>query len=249
MTLALAFVHVVAVAAVALAVGGLCWILVLATFNSAFQSSLPGWVKSRGMGWYLIVFQGGNAIGSLVLGVVAQGAGLTAALAIAGGALLVGPLAAVRFPLVAIDPGRLLPAGDWPQPQLPEPGEPLTGPVLVQITYEAPVERGEELRAALLGLRRGRRRTGASSWRLWRDVADPQRHIESFAVVSWEEHLRQHDRVTAADEGRQQRIEALLSSPPQVTHLIADDAGRHHVELRDSPAARRAIAGGPTNSG
>jgi hypothetical protein len=48
----------------------------------------------------------------------------------------------------------------------------------------------------------------------------------------------------AADQERRQRVENLLSAPPQVTHLIADDAGRHHVELRDSPAARRMIAEG-----
>jgi MFS family permease len=243
-TLALALVHIVAVAAVALAVGGLCWILALATFNSAFQSSLPGWVKARGMGWYLIVFQGGNAIGSLVLGVVAQEFGLTAALAIAGGLLVLGPVSAIRFPLVAIDPKRLVAVGDWPHPQLPESGEALNGPILVQIAYVAPAERSAELRAALMGLRRSRRRTGASSWRLWRDIATPERHVESFTVVSWEEHLRQRERVSAADQDRSRRIETLLSSPPQITHLVADDADRHHAELRDSPSARRAIAHG-----
>jgi hypothetical protein len=95
-----------------------------------------------------------------------------------------------------------------------------------------------------MGLRRSRRRTGASSWRLWRDIATPERHVESFTVVSWEDHLRQRERVSAADQDRSRRIETLLSSPPQITHLVADEADRHHVELRDSPGARRAIAEG-----
>ena len=70
--LVLALVHVTAVAAVALAIGGLAWVLALSTLNSSYQLTLPGWVKSRGMSFYLIVFQGGNAAGSAVLGVTAQ---------------------------------------------------------------------------------------------------------------------------------------------------------------------------------
>jgi hypothetical protein len=38
---------------------------------------LPGWVKARGMSFYLVVFQGGNAIGSVVMGVAAQHIGLS----------------------------------------------------------------------------------------------------------------------------------------------------------------------------
>ena len=64
--------HVTAVVAVALAVGGACWILALSTLNSLYQLSLPGWVKARGMSFYLIVFQGGNAVGSAVMGVAAS---------------------------------------------------------------------------------------------------------------------------------------------------------------------------------
>ena len=34
---------------------------------------LPGWAKARGMAVYLVVFQGGNAIGSAVFGILAAG--------------------------------------------------------------------------------------------------------------------------------------------------------------------------------
>jgi hypothetical protein len=40
------------------------WILVLSTLNSQYQSTLPGWAKARGMSYYLVVFQGGGALGS-----------------------------------------------------------------------------------------------------------------------------------------------------------------------------------------
>jgi MFS family permease len=229
--LVLAFVHVAVLVGAALAVGGLVWILVLATLNSVYQASLPNWVKARGMGWYLIVFQGGNALGSAVLGIGAQEAGLTATLAIAAGGLIVGPLMALRFPLRSIDPQQLWPAGDWPSPQLLDPDEVAGGPVLVVVEYHAQPGREAELLAALAELRHSRRRTGASSWRVWHELERPGRYLESFMLASWDEHLRQHERVTIADRARQQRVRDLLGvdEPPLVTHMIATD-------LRSAPS-------------
>src|SRR5271163_4100446 len=79
-TLALAYVTVSALVALALVIGGVAWILVLSTLNSQYQTTLPGWAKARGMSYYLVIFQGGAALGSAAFGVVAQSAGLTGAL-------------------------------------------------------------------------------------------------------------------------------------------------------------------------
>ncbi|MGD0811068.1 MAG: MFS transporter, partial [Acidimicrobiales bacterium] len=62
--LLLGYVDVIAVAALALAFGGAAWILALSTLNSLYQLMLPQWVKTRGMSFYLVVFQGGTAAGS-----------------------------------------------------------------------------------------------------------------------------------------------------------------------------------------
>jgi MFS family permease len=191
--LALAYVHVAVLVAIALAVGGLAWILVLATLNSVFQTSLPGWVKARGMGWYLIVFQGGNAIGSAVMGIGAQQAGLTTTMLFAAGGLVLGPLVAWRFPVRGIDPESLLPAGDWPAPQMTDADDGVTGPVLVRVEYHAVPGRGGEMFAAINELRRSRRRTGASSWRVWQELDEPESYVESFNVASWNEHRRQQN--------------------------------------------------------
>ncbi len=80
LALVLAYVRITALVGVALALGGMAWIFALSTLNTLYQSSLPGWVKARGMGFYLIVFQGGNAIGSAVMGVGAQQVGLSSTL-------------------------------------------------------------------------------------------------------------------------------------------------------------------------
>jgi predicted MFS family arabinose efflux permease len=116
--LLLAYAHVTAVAAVALVVGGGCWVLALSTPSSLYQLSLPQWIKARGMSYYLMVFQGGNAIGSAVLGLAAEHAGLSPALTIAAVGLALGPLAALRWKFRPIPPEDLLPADDWPAPYL-----------------------------------------------------------------------------------------------------------------------------------
>src|ERR1700722_12407687 len=130
--LALAFLRVSALAAAALLVGGVAWILVLSTLNSQYQSTLPGWAKARGMSYYLVIFQGGGALGSAAFGAVAQDAGLTGALTAAAVGLALVALAGVWLPFKAISPVDLLPAGDWPDPQLLDAGT-TDGPVLVTL--------------------------------------------------------------------------------------------------------------------
>ncbi len=221
-TLLLALVHVTAVAAVALVVGGACWVLTLSTLNSLYQLSLPQWIKARGMSYYLVVFQGGGAVGSAVMGVAAEHAGLSPTLAIAAAGLALGPLAALRWRFQSIRPEELLPAGDWPAPQLAADAVP-EGPVLVSVEYRARPGEEDELMAALQDTRFSRRRTGATSWRAWRDASDPTRILEQFVVASWEEHLRQHERVTKRDQARLDRVREMTdpARPATVTHWLA----------------------------
>ena len=42
-------------------------------------------------------------------------------------------------------------------------------------------------------------RTGAFRWRLYRHFEDPRRMTEAFSLGSWDEHVRQHQRIDAVD--------------------------------------------------
>jgi len=172
-TLALAYVRVSALAALALVIGGVAWILVLSTLNSQYQSTLPGWAKARGMSYYLVIFQGGGALGSAAFGVIAQHAGLTEVLLAAAAGLALVALAGVWLPFKAISPHDLLPAGDWPDPQ-PVGATGQDGPVLVTPEYRPKAGLERDLVDALYAGRHAQRRTGAVSWRVWRDAADPR---------------------------------------------------------------------------
>jgi MFS family permease len=215
-----ALVHVTALVAVALAIGGMAWILALSTLNSLYQLSLPQWVKARGMSFYLVVFQGGSAIGSVAFGLAAQHASLAAALLIATAGLALGPLAGLRYRFQAIPPQEFLPSGDMPAPNLAD--VPRGGPVMVTIEYLAQSGREDELLAALQDARFSRRRTGASSWRAWQDSNQASRILEQFVVASWDEHLRQHARVTVRDQARYDAIRAMTdpAHPTAVTHWL-----------------------------
>jgi MFS family permease len=226
-TLALAYVRVSALAGLALVIGGVAWILVLSTLNSQYQSTLPGWAKARGMSYYLVIFQGGGALGAAAFGAVAQNTGLTGALLAAAVGLALVALTGVWLPFKAISPSDLLPAGDWPDPHLVGTAV-RDGPVLVTLEYRPRPGLEQALVQALYAGRYARRRTGAVSWRVWRDAANPGRVLEQFVVGSWEEHLRQHERVSIRDQQRLDEIKAMTdpSQPTTATHWLAPQVDR-----------------------
>jgi MFS family permease len=83
------------VASICCAAAGLGWISNLATLNVSAQTAAPGWVRARVISMYVLVLQGGLAVGSAVWGVVGSGRGvpfaLTAAAAVLAASLLLSP--------------------------------------------------------------------------------------------------------------------------------------------------------------
>ena len=84
--------HTLAVSSIFSAAAGLAWISILATLNLAAQTAAPAWVRARVISMYVLVLQGGLALGSAVWGVVASRAGVPFTLTIAAGALAAGLL-------------------------------------------------------------------------------------------------------------------------------------------------------------
>jgi predicted MFS family arabinose efflux permease len=238
--LAMATLHSTAVIAALLVLAGFGWILSLATFNSGFQTMLPGWAKARGMAVYLVVFQGGNAVGSAIFGIGASSAGLDPAVGFAAAGLALVPLLAFARPFPQIGAEELEPGCDWPIPNLPEGEDEISGPVMVSVEYRAAPGKSEQLLEALGRVRRARRRTGAVSWRAWRDASDPDRILEQFVVGSWSEHQRQHTRVTTRDRARLEAVEALTDRPVAVTHWgtapVSSAAERRTVPIEGKQA-------------
>jgi hypothetical protein len=144
---------------------------------------------------------------------------------VAAAGLALGPLVGLRYPFQAILSDELLPAGDWPQPQVSA-DDSFGGPVMVTVEYRPRPGLEGDIVTALEGARFSRRRTGAISWRVWRDAEDGHRVVEQFVVASWDEHLRQHARVTRRDQDRLDQIRAMTDPdrPTKVTHWLTPPA-------------------------
>jgi MFS family permease len=219
----LAWVHVVAIVAVALVVTGFAWIAALSSLNATAQGVLPDWVRSRGMALYIIVFQGGQALGALIWGLVVQQSNTDVAFGVVAAGLLLGLPAARRWPLRAPGGIDVRPSQHWPEPDLVIDPDLRHGPVLVTVEYRVPAERADAFREAMLPVGRARRRSGGERWGLFQDGADPERFVEVYLVATWEEHLRQHqERTTHTDRLFEERARELIAegTEPHVEHLL-----------------------------
>jgi hypothetical protein len=97
--------------------------------------------------------------------------------------------------------------------------------VRVSLVYRVLPADAAAFTARMRDLRQLRLRDGAVDWVLERDLADPEQFVESFHVRSWQEHLRQHERLTQADLSLENEIRELGAGggQPLVTHLVEVD--------------------------
>jgi MFS family permease len=200
---------------------GAAWLAVLSSLGAATQVFLPGWVRARGLSMQQIVFMGGQAVGALAWGLIAEYTGLVIAFAAASVLMALGAATIVVLPLHDTLGVDRTPTVYWPEPQLVTEPDPDEGPVLITVTFTVPPDNVARFLGAMGHVRLSRRRTGASRWSLYRDAAEPSRFIETFFVPSWQEHLRQHrERLTGADQDLEEEAMALAAGPPQVAHLF-----------------------------
>jgi MFS family permease len=222
-TLLLAYARNFALLCGVMALGGVAWMALMSTLNVAAQTTVPAWVRARAMAVYLLMFQGGMAVGSALWGAVATRTGIPAALSYSALGLLVGLLATVRYRLTAAEDADLSPAMHWNAPIVVSEPHLEDGPVLVLVEYRIDPQQAPEFIQTMQALRLVRRRDGAIRWGLFSDTADPSRCVETFVVESWAEHLRQHERFTIADRAAAERVRAfhIGVEAPKVSHLIS----------------------------
>jgi MFS family permease len=189
---------------------GTAWVTVLASLAAGTQSAAPAWVRARAVATNLVTNQASLALGSVLWGFVATHAGTR--IAIGGSvAVMVVLLALNRRVRVAlaeeadVTPGAALP--DLSLPVVPAPDD---GPVLIQIEYVIPPEHRAEFLEAIHAVEPIRRRNGAGSWRVYRDLGQEGRYIERFVIASWAEYTRLRTRMTQTDRRTVERVERLL---------------------------------------
>ena len=78
---------------------GAAWLLTISSFNLAVQSAVPLWFRSRALAMYMLTLGGSMTAGSVSWGLISTHLGLTGTLIFATSVLVLGELAAVRYPL------------------------------------------------------------------------------------------------------------------------------------------------------
>jgi MFS family permease len=205
----------------ALVVAGMAWMIVLANVNAIVQMFLPRWVRARGLGTYQVVFLGGQAVGALFWGLVAEHVGLVVTFLAAAILTAAGAATVLVWPLPETRHLDREPAAFLPEPDLAVQPDPAVGPIVITVAYTVVQEHRQEFVDAMRPVRRVRLRTGAVNWGLFQYGEDPKKLTEVYVVPTWGEHLRQHaNRHTGSDRDAVQRARALSTSLPQVAHLV-----------------------------
>jgi len=76
-----------------------------------------------------------------------------------------------------------------------------------------------------------RRRNGAMSWRVFRDLGEEGRFVERYIIASWAEYVRLRSRMTMADSRLQQRVAELQRAdvPIRVSRLVGVTAAEYSM--------------------
>ncbi len=240
--LILALVRIPAVVIVTLIGAGFAWTATMSTLNVSVQMSVPAWVYARALGVYLMAFQGGLALGSVLWGAIAERTSTRVSLLCAAAGL------AASLPFlqrIHILKGLLpdLTPYQWKRPlpgfaAMPEPDD---GPVRISVDYRVPEENYAEFTRVIHLLEGVRLRGGAVRWGIYRDAADPEHLNETFIMESWMDFLRSRERMTLADQAIREQVYRLHkdttgeNESPKITFQVwvgqVGETGTHAAEV------------------
>ena len=215
------------------ACAGAAWVYVFASLSAGTQSSAPAWVRARAVSMNLVATQGCLAIGSAFWGAVASGVGTRWALGASAVAVLILQWLLRRVQVAMGQEADVVPGVRLPELAIAAEPLPDDGPVLIQLEYRIDATNRDAFLKAIAKVGPTRRRNGATSWRVFRDVGEEGRFVERYVIASWAEYVRLRSRMTMADSQLQQRVAELQRAdvPIRVSRLIGvtSDAVAHGV--------------------
>ena len=244
--LVLALVKIPVVVIVTLIGAGFAWTSTMSTLNVSVQLSVPAWVYARALGAYLMTFQGGLALGSILWGSIAQRSSTRLALLCAAAGLGIASVFTRRIHILKGSLPDLTPYQfKRPLPGFAASADPAEGPVRISVDYTIPAENYVEFSRVIHLLEGVRLRGGAVRWGIYRDASDPEHLNETFIMESWLDFLRSRERMTAADQAIRVQVYALHRDPagrgelPRISYQIWAGPVEHaaHHEQKVASAA------------
>jgi Transmembrane secretion effector len=212
---------------------GVGWTLTASELWVAGQRAMPSWARGRMNATHMMVSQGGMALGGVIWGALASGAGVHFALVCA--ALLLLFSLSLAFPLsidfthqLNLDPAPLT----TQYHRFLHTPEPRDGPVSIVMIFDIDPERRVEFLDRMREMRLIYLRNGAFSWRLDEDLEQSNTFRMEMLVASWSEHLQQHERMTKAELAAWREVWQMHTGK-------GDPVVKHYLSVQRELLARR----------
>lgn len=210
---------------VVMGTGGVAYTTILSTLYTAGIKSAPKWIGARVLAVYLLILNGGLAVGSVVWGTIAYVLGIPIALSISSVALAATIIVRKRYKATFVDDLNFTPAGVdyWSlPPQLSASPLKSDGQALITVEYRIDPKSTGEFERTMRQLGVILKSEGFAYWELFQDPADNSRYIEIRIAETWTEHMRQHERVTKNVQIMEDKVRALVKdgTQPIVSHYI-----------------------------
>ena len=213
-----------AILCIIMGIGGIAYITIISKFYTIGIKSAPKWIGARVLAVYLLILNGGLAVGSVIWGSMANTFGIPITLSVASLALCVTILAKKRYNTTLLDNLDFTPSGDhWSLPPdlsiaLPQ----NDNQVLITIDYKIDPNLSNEFEKIMRELGRILKSEGMTYWELFQDTTDIGHYIEIRIADTWTDHMRQHERVTKNVQIMEDKIRLLLKDGPKptISHYI-----------------------------
>ena len=203
--------------AAALLVAGAMWMSVSQFCNVNLQMLVPRWVAGRAVACFQAAISGGIALAGVVWGLHSDRFGVGSALVTSG------VLTGISFLL-----GRLWPVPDGgsayvasgeslPDPQIRIAVSGRSGPITIEVEYRVPQDRARAFYRLIEAVQLSRKRNGAYAVSISRDLGDPEIWMERYHFPTWDEYLRQRDRMTKQERELQDQALAYHAGGSPVT--------------------------------
>lgn len=206
-TLVVAASHSTPIGIVGACCAGVAWVTVLGSLSAGTQSSAPAWVRARAVAMNIVAVQASLAIGSALWGALASAAGTSFALAASAALMVVLHFLNRRVRVTMGTEADVTPGVQLPDMAIVAEPLPDDGPVLIQIEYRVEPQNWKPFLRAIHAAEGIRRRNGATSWRVFRDLAEDGGFVERYIIASWAEYIRLRSRMTMGDRKLHDHVE------------------------------------------
>jgi MFS family permease len=227
-TFTMGYVRDFSIVCIVMGLGGVAYITILSKFYTIGMKSAPKWIGARVLAVYLLILNGGLAVGSVIWGIIANTFGIPITLSLASLALGATIIARKRYSTTLLDDLDFTPASDhWSlPPQLSVDPPQNDSQALITIDYKIDPKLSDEFEQSVYELGRILKSEGMAYWELFQDTADIGHYLEIRIADTWTDHMRQHERVTKNVQVMEDRIRVLLKDGPQpiVSHYIGKSA-------------------------